>query len=187
MKEVKGSKVTLQRGGETKIRAKNNLKVLPKMPQELSNVAGFRPRRRDDAMLDLGSNAGSRTKSRDDAKLDLGSNAGVKTRRRSHDELDLEVDWKTIQAMGDQPDAQGPRPGEEGQEEEGHDRRKRAKRKRNAKKKGLPPRRRDAKKKGLPPKSGQSYKSFPSPRRKKRKKEPKTADADAAPSSRPSD
>ena len=35
VKEVKGSKVTLQRGEETKTRAKNNVKLVKKRPKEL--------------------------------------------------------------------------------------------------------------------------------------------------------
>ena len=104
MKQVKGSKVTLQRGSETKIRAKNHLKVLPKRPQELSDAAGFRPRRKDDAGFET-------KRGRSGAMQDLGRNGtGFKTKRRSQDELDLEVDWRTIQAMSDHADAPGPRP-----------------------------------------------------------------------------
>ena len=38
VKEVKGSKVTLQRGEETKTRAKNNVKLVKKRPKELKIV-----------------------------------------------------------------------------------------------------------------------------------------------------
>ena len=53
VREVKGSKITLQSGDETKIRAKNNVKVVPKRPKELEIDAGVRTKRRSDPELDL--------------------------------------------------------------------------------------------------------------------------------------
>ena len=151
VKEVKGSKVTLQRGGKTKIRAKNNLKdkVLPKRPQELSNIVGFRPRRRDDAMQDLGSNAGSRTKSRTTPSWTSGATPASRPREGATTSWTWRWTGRPYRPWETRPTLQDHGQKKKAKKKRGHDRRKRAKKKRDAKTKGLPPRRRDAKKKGL--------------------------------------
>ena len=54
VKEVKGSKVILQRGEETKIRAKNNVKVVKKRPKELEMVLeDVKPKRKRSPEPDL--------------------------------------------------------------------------------------------------------------------------------------
>ena len=85
MKEVKGSKLILQRGEETRIRAKNNVKFVGKRPKELE----IEPKK--DELT-------AQKKEKPNKKSDV-SEAGKKPERKKSPELDLEVSWATIQAM----------------------------------------------------------------------------------------
>ena len=107
--KVQGSKLTLQRGEEIKVRAKNNVKLVKERPKELE----IRPKR-DELPAQK-------------KKFNDVSKAGKEPARNKSPELDLEVSWATIQARarhgarrGDQGQGEERR-GDQGQEEERHD------------------------------------------------------------------
>ena len=91
MKEVKGSKVTLQRGEEIKTRAKNNVKLVKKRPKELEYNE---PKKTTPKFGKLKKTAHEH----DELKKTVPGYGELKKKRGT--ELDLEVSWKRIQAMG---------------------------------------------------------------------------------------